>query len=324
MLCLCSLIVSGCSESKSLSALNYADSLARVLQETATDPDQRIGLNFPRPRDLQQNFQSHSIDLLEFLALDDCELQLVIAERNSSLGRMATASQQLVQELRFLETGEACLAGLKDEQLLEELRQVLAIKRSELAARIWQATLGGMEFSASWRADLSGNQVQPLATQAVRLLRRDIERWLSGDYTIDSTIFEQRLKEISLGNWGQLLEDWQELRVTLPVASRVLEARMERRPLCFRGMKNPDAQTFFQVVQTGFLAGLQKDTARVNRMTYDLFIEIHAIEELLQQESTQTYDAWREQRNDLVAEARSVIRTHVALLEPLMQQCGFL
>tara|TARA_B100002051_G_scaffold161526_1_gene152597 strand:- start:307 stop:576 length:270 start_codon:yes stop_codon:yes gene_type:complete len=89
-------------------------------------------------------------------------------------------------------------------------------------------------------------------------------------------------------------------------------------------MKNPDAQTFFQVVQTGFLAGLQKDTARVNRMTYDLFIEIHAIEELLQQESTQAYDAWREQRNDLVAEARSVIRTHVALLEPLMQQCGFL
>ena len=326
--CLCLLILfapialTGCSEPRPLSALDYADRLARVLQEVPIDPSPLPRHDYPRQRDLQVTFETHAINLLEFLALEDCELQMVIAERNSSLGRLAAASQRLVHELRFLKSGGECLAGLDDQELALKLRQVLEIKRRELAGRIWLATLGGPEFSSFWRG--RGSESYPATARTLRLLRQDIEGWLSGEYTVDAKVLEQRLQEISMGNGGQLLVGWRDLLETLPVATQVLETRHQRRPLCFPGMRSPEAKTFYQVVRTGFLSGLQQDVARLNARTYELFLEVQAIEELLQPAMTSSYDQWRVYRRSLVQDARSVIRSHVGSLEPLLQQCGFL
>ena len=144
-------VLYGCNEPTPFSAQDYTGRLARVLKEPVPDLFSSEEIEFPRRRDLQVSFQSHSIDLLEFLTLKDCELQKIVAERNSSLGRLALPSQQLVSELRFLKTGATCLSILKDETFADELTAVLLEKQEELAGRIWQATLAGPEFRAFWR-----------------------------------------------------------------------------------------------------------------------------------------------------------------------------
>ena len=186
-----------CSDQRPLSAADYSERLARVLEESMPKVISRPRTEFPRRRDLQVSFEKHSIDLLEFLVMHDCELQAVVAELNSSLGRLATASQRLILEIRFLKTGAACLEIIADEKLSDELRRILVVKRGELAGRIWKATLAGPEFRSLWRSKNISSDSSPEAIQALRLLRMDIERWINGDYKIESRLFELRLQKIA-------------------------------------------------------------------------------------------------------------------------------
>ena len=63
-----------------------------------------------------------SIDLLDFLALSPCELQLIVARRNSALGKVALESQNLINDVLFLNTAEQCLDRLSpnDKALREK------------------------------------------------------------------------------------------------------------------------------------------------------------------------------------------------------------
>ncbi len=313
-----------CSEQKSMSAIDYSERLARVLEESMPKVVSRETIEFPRYRDLQVSFEEHSNDLLQFLALQDCELQIVIAERNSSLGRLATASQRLISEIRLLETGEVCLGTLADEKLSDELSRILAVKRLELIGRIWEATLAGPEFRSFWRNKDISTDSSPDAVKALNLLRMDIGRWLSGDYKIESIIFEKRLQKIAAGNGGRLLSYWRELVETLPTATQILDSRIQRRPLCFPGMKTVDAESFYRVMKTAFISDLQRKTARLNRDTYDLLGEILVIEEMLSSEITPAYRSWQKDRRTLVADGRAAIKSHIEALAPFLEQCGFM
>ncbi len=324
LLCLALLLFAACERDAPIAVNDYTARLSRTLDLPVADKPIIQPIRLPRKRDLSLTYSEESIDLLEFLRMGDCELQQLVAERNSSLGRLAQPSQRLVYEINFLRAGMTCVDELegKGSELADRLRSVLDSKAQELPMRIWEALPGGEEFRSFWAA--SGSLPDAQVIQAVSQLNADVSRWLSGDYAVDASQLEANLQQIALGGGGRVLNSWSHLKADLEVATRLLNARAASKPLCFEGMHNPEADIFKRVVNLFFVAGVQKDVAALNRVTFDLMQQINALEGLLQAIEPAAYSRWREQRAETVQLGRQSVTDHVAAIQPLFLQCGFL
>ena len=318
------LLVSSCADDSAMPLEDYAVRLARVLDvdlPPATD-SQRYPL--PRVRDLRVESAADRVDILDFLAMGDCRLQAVVAEKNSSLGRVADESGQLKLDLDFLRHGEACAAMLTAEEpaLADELRRVIRLKQTRLASRIWQATLGGAEFRRFWHSDYSAT-IDPRTLQAIQALALDISRWLQGDYS-DYDDLDQLLGIIGEGSGGGMLRAWEELGGGLQRATLAVKTFSAKRPLCYDGMQTPEADIFRRVVMKFFVGEIQKTVAGLNRTTHELMPVIHDLENRLSVAEPAAYTDWRGERDAMIEAARLAMVAHVGALEPLMVQCGFL
>lgn len=159
------------------------------------------------------------LDFLDMLALDSCGLQPnkpslgnLIAERNSSLGKVMTYSTQLQYEIKLLQALEACIA---DEQapadLRETLKQTYLQKQQQLPARLLNflqldTTLRQQIFGSQRPLDLSSGQAVEtrLALQNLIELKQHIQ---NKDYLKASHIdINQQIAPLYQ---GQLLADLQ-------------------------------------------------------------------------------------------------------------------
>ncbi|MEZ4763154.1 MAG: DUF3080 family protein [Calditrichia bacterium] len=71
-------------------------------------------MQYPRHRDLFIPIDEVRISLLDF-SLDDCDLQILVAERNNAMGKVMSSPQILVYEHQFLVKLHACLDKLSME-----------------------------------------------------------------------------------------------------------------------------------------------------------------------------------------------------------------
>ena len=294
--------------------------LVTQLDETVQD------LSFPRARDLTVPLPAASVDLLDFLSLGDCELQAVIARKNSSLGKVAGPSAHLVAELNFLQVAESCVNQLGDDQpaLASALQQVVLQKQSWLAYNIWRATLAGDEFRSFWRNRDHPAVPDPILVTALKGLEFDTQRWLGGDYAVDSALLEARLQVIQSGQGGSMLGGWRHISGELGLATGVAKQRLAQGPLCRDGIKSRSAEIFERVVTRYFVAGVQLQLAKMNAATWEIETSVAAIEALLSDAETPVYTRWRQQRTGLIQSGRAIVREHVKALEPLFRQCGIL
>lgn len=320
------LVLVACEADAPIPITDYTTRLARVLDVPVAETEIRPLPRLPRVRELRQSLSEDNIDLLEFLRLSGCELQSLIAERNSSLGKLAQPSQRLVYELNFLRAGSACVDTISAEygELAQRLNQVLQIKKHELPVRVWDALLGGREFRSFWARTGDDTLMDSRSIVALAALQNDVRRWMSGDYQVDSVTLESSLEAVALGGGGNLIYTWHRLTQDINQATGVLESRLGTRPLCFQDMRNPQSDVFQRVVNQFFMANIQKDVAALNRVTFALFEEVHALERLLGSAEPIAYAGWRRERDTLVERGRQAMRDHVAAIEPLFLQCGFI
>ncbi|MBO6656653.1 MAG: DUF3080 family protein [Pseudomonadales bacterium] len=310
---------------------DYTTRLSRSLEVDKPWLLERVEPVLPRLRELRQPITESSIDLLDFLSLGGCELQGVIAERNSSLGRLATPTTRLVHELEFLAVAEACAESLsvEDPDLAELLREVIETKERELPMVIFNATLGGEEFRGFWRARGRDVMVDPEVIAAVRDLRSSIEGWMSGNYVVDRQAFVDQLDLIRRGQGGDYVQYWFDLSVYLEAADEIVNSRMSTRPLCFATeggslLKTAQAEIFNNVVMQFFIGGVQKDVAVLSRGSFDLFAETDRIEQLLVEALPKNYRDWQAKRQLVLDDGANAMNRHVRVLKPLLSQCGFL
>jgi len=320
---LSTLLLVSCARSDSLLS-DYTTRLARSLQVDRPPIPEGDPPVLPRLRELRQPLTESSINLLDFLALGSCELQGVIAERNSSLGRLATPTTRLVHELEFLDLADDCVASLPEDEadLIEELQAVIATKERELPIVIFNATLGGEEFRAFWRWRAREIVIDADALDSVRTLKASVASWMKGDYGVDREALTNQLNLIRRGPGGDYLQYWADLSRYLAVADDTIEAR--KKPLCFENMKTPQADIFNNVVMQFFIGGVQKEVAVLSRGSFDLLQEVDELESLLVEALPGNYQDWRDQRRSLVADGSAAMGRHVKALEPLLSSCGFL
>lgn len=107
-----------------------ADSLA-VAPQTSSIPTVEP---LPRSRYRRQDLPELDMGLVDFLSLYGCDLQVVIGERTSTLGRVAPPGKRMAYHLRFLEAADDCLPKVESEsrsKALEEARAARADGASE-------------------------------------------------------------------------------------------------------------------------------------------------------------------------------------------------
>ena len=304
----------------------YAVSLARVLDQPIGDANVVSRPKLPKVRELHQEIEPINIDLLDFLQLGECELQQVVAEQNSSLGRFAAESRLLALDVLFIQLASQCIARLSAEsELAKTLEQARVEKRRNLGKRLWNAILAGPEYRLFWQVELADypERFDSRVEFALQQLDTSITDIMMGRET-DWRSMEHSLEVLRNGEGGALLESWRVVSMQLDLATEVLKARAVRRPLCFADMVNPKAEIFRTVVLDTFVGGVQGDLAVLNRRYYDLLVPIRNIERQLEHVETESYQRFRQQRDKMLEAARASVTAHVAALRPLMVQCGFL
>ena len=323
------LLLAGCADPGPGGAFDtYLQRLARPLETAAAERRTPTLAPPPRPAKLRLPLAPGRLDALDFLELRGCQLQVTVGKRNSSLGRLAAPSQELLLELEFLRLAPACIRHLEDNAqsaLADTLRAALASKREELPARIYNATLASEEFRDLWQAPQTLNDYPESTSSApiaaLATVNGLASQWLAGDYAADNRKFELLLSEVTRGDAGALLAALKMQQAALQAANSMLQSRLQRGPLC-RGPLVPDQVDILKnVVEKFFIRGIQPWSATLRRREHALLPQIRQLEQQLAAVLPPRYRQWKTRREALLTSASDAPRRHVEQIQSLLADC---
>ncbi len=330
-LALLALAMAGCSGSGPEAAFDeYLGRLARTLGAAPVQPVIPSVTALPAPRELHLEIQPGNLDALDFLALSGCAVQITIGKRNSSLGRLARDSQRLLLELEYLQLAPPCIDYQREQGesgLADTLEQAWQLKRRQLPASIYNATLGSSEYRQFWKkapgaaADYPANTSSAVIA-SLEAINGHARRWLAGDYSADNREFEILLGEVATGDGGALLQALAAQDAALAAANHIAAERMERGPMCSPGIRPAAADILPNVIRKYFIEGIQTRAAALNRRLEELMPPVGALEQMLEPALPPPYRRWSEQRDAELARWATAPRRHVELLQDIQRPCG--
>ncbi len=337
-------VATACSDANDPQAM-LADYVSRVENATETSVDNAFEnglLGYPDRRDRRVPLADVRIGMLEFLGLIQCDLQEIVGERNSSLGKVMPVSQQLVYEHRLLVSARQCRRQLaeKDSNLFDlqqTLDEIVRIKRAELPKAYWNATFGSPEFEQMFSLAAS-----PLRIDVAGGSNGEIERALLylanlgsslGDESLEleSARLEVHYKTLASRRMaGELLGALDLLRHHLDAAARAIEARLENRPLCYQQRPTPKARILENVFRKYYVSQVQPYLSRVHRQTQNWLEPINLLAEAQQTQMTPAFEAYFEAQLSLEASDalwkmyERALHRHTRAWQSVLGQCGLM
>ncbi len=327
-------LISGCSSVDDQLA-DYQARLSRVLEEqTAPQSVTRV----PR-RPVQHNrlpLPQADINLLELLRLDQCRIGLTVAQKNSSLGRMALPSQQLRLELELLTHGPACVTALEaagDAALAAKLASALAQKQAARLHYWWNAWPGSDEwqqFSGS-HAPLDWDVQEPAAlestllaldfalVQAGQLERDELAAALQGSDRLE-THLQQLGQGKLLGHW---LSSAYVLIPALHQSAALLEQRLQRGGLCPAGKPTASAKILQNVFVKFYVGQVQPYLAVTDRIGRELLPRLEELA-LFRPEAPAGFYDWLAELQRIRTELAQANQRHVKAWQAQLRQCGMM
>lgn len=327
---LCTLSLSACGAAND-PAHDYAKRLANVLDLEIDPREPPIILKFPSTRQLIQPTLQINLSVRDFLSLRGCELHQVLAKRNSQLGKVASASQRFISDLKTIQAGPACLEFLHSNSqsaLAKELQEFLALKQAKLAGSAWYALLGGPEHAAFWSnqttpagypkiiAHPQAHALSALSAIANSVSKQDLKLSLEKADTL-----ENHLASLRFGDGGILLKELTNLRFRLEQANALIKQKLNT-PLCLQARPTPAARNLQNVVNKFFVPNVQAQAVLLSRRHQQLMPTIHAIESTLSAASPKAYKEWQKERDQVFTQSLAATQEHVGLLQKLYAQCG--
>jgi hypothetical protein len=306
-----------------LSRLSSATGMALPARDAMTAP---VGL--PRERPIE-TIDAQAIDLIDFLSLSGCELQINLGRRNTQLGRTASPSQQLLLHLEFLALAPPCLPVLRargEVALADKIDSAHVTRRQHLPQLIFQAVLQGPEWQAFWQpapvlglypANTDSRVITALSKQA-----RLVERWLDGDWSAGAAEFELLLSELRAGDGGTLLFALQQAHFSLGRANQLLANLAREAPLCPYGHPTERSKALQRVVERFFVGDLQPWLTALRRRWELLNPAIEQLERPLAGALPQSYEQWRKHRDHLPESLIQEIKAHVGLIQQALASCN--
>jgi hypothetical protein len=327
--CACLVLCIGCQpETPDEQYHNYLTRLGRTLSVDVPVIDANVLPVAPRTGQLQIDTPSSSLDTLDFLTLRGCAVQVTLGKRNSSLGLMAKPSQRLLLELEYLRLAPECIDYQRDndrQALANTLQQAWELKKQQLPALIFNATLGSAEYRSFWRA-VRVPAHYPAATNsqvisALLAINHQTRRWLTGEYQANNRDFEILLSDVAAGDGSALLRSLARQHEWLTAADTMLNEHWERGPLCTLNIRPAAADILPNVIRKYFIAELQPRAASLNKRYHQLLPPFTALEEILDSALPTDYRTWMTLRNDQLDNMSQAPRRHVEQLKSKLQPC---
>jgi len=264
----------GCDDGKQSGQLwqDYIGRLERVL-ETEIAAQSVMMKPYPTRKALRISPRKVTIDIVDFLALLDCDLSRVVASRNAILGKVMQASQQWLYEAELIKALQECIAVLSAQEepaeVVAKLKGSLAIKTSELPAIVWNATYAGPEFQVFMSAregtlatDFKFADYADL-TSALAQLTQWAAKPLFPGQSADYEKANQQL--ITYAVYGRLLLSIKEATNKLEAVSAALQRKLAERPLCFHQQPNRKATILKNILANVYNARVQPYLAELNK-----------------------------------------------------------
>lgn len=338
-LTLMAVLLSGCSADGAPGSLleEYRWRLRNALDLDVPDMPADIGSLpvYPAARALNLPLQPLQINVLEFLQLSGCELQHLLGQRNSILGKVMTETQALLYHRQFLALAQACLqqrtaAGQGADELSQTLVAALQSKRADDRAVHWNATAASAEFlqlmSAAGGALSAAELEQGFA--GVHHQLQSLSRLLAPPGVLESAQLEGHYQVLgSAPVAGRLLASQQLLTRQLNLLTAAARLRLETRPLCYKPHPTEPARVAQRVFLRFYIGAVQPYLSAVHRHSRQLRGDLlqllspyqpwpPAFQQYWDQHwsETQARSVWR-QFNTAVAD-------HTRLWQDLLGQCG--
>lgn len=278
------LSLSACQGSASQTMLeDYAERMSNVLEtdiDLALDEAALAIPMFPVKRERTLVMAELREGLWDVLDFRQCDMLYLIAERNSSLGKVMPPSQKMRYELRFISALHHCYQSLEaiaepdDTQQAFQARLALIYqtKLENLPIEIWNGIYGSDEVTHHFKLG-----ALPLPLDAVS--------YGAPQYALEKlselTAISQR-QSIALPDWLDEIETHYEalhrsdfgasLLVSLSMMTRTLdrtaeaiEARLKKQRFCFEGHQPPRATTLSNVFQKYYAGEVQPYMAIIQR-----------------------------------------------------------
>ncbi|QBM16607.1 hypothetical protein MARI_06950 [Marinobacter sp. JH2] len=315
----------------------YLSRLARVLDTSVAPPpsDLPTATTLPKRRDRVLHIPELELGMLDFLSLYGCELQYVVGERNSVMGRVMQPINRLRYEIRFIQSAKRCVRQIDDEELQATLEQAIESKHQTLPLAVWNATWGTEE-------------IEKLFTLSKGYYPVAVEQNLLTDLALDLDQLNQMVKalnnqqlDVPLNDLGQIHQRWQAqflagqvinsarlLIATLNSGTNMLRARLEGQPLCLNGKPNNQSnivQSFFFKV---YIGEVQPYMSGVSRARDSLMSGFAHLAERQKGVMPDTFEQWydrhlsEETSESLWKELDQAMMRHTRHWQDLLAQCG--
>ena len=286
--------------------------------------------NLAPPRALKSAMPpSQQIDLIDFLSLSGCELQINLGRRNSQLGRSASPSQRLLLDLEFMRLAPACADFLRQRQeaaLAETIERASKQRLDWLPLTIHEAVLAGPEWEAFWSAPTHlADYPQATDSHIVETLGRltlMIETWIAGDWMASNRDFELLLSALRAGDGGALLMSMDLVERQLARANDVLQRANRESPLCPFGSHTRRSRAIETVVQQFFIGEVQPWLVKLRQRKELLLAPIAALEAPMIDAQPDGYRDWARRRDARLERQARLIRNHVRIIQEALSQCG--
>ncbi|MCH8499613.1 MAG: DUF3080 domain-containing protein [Marinobacter sp.] len=314
----------------------YVERLGRVLETSPQLSPVASPPPLPRRRDRTLELPTPDMGMLDFLALFGCDLQFIVGERASALGRVIQPANRLRYEVRFILAAGDCLPALRAESnLYASVASARDSKLASLPLAVWNATWGVEEIESLFTRtrgyfplDATHTTTSDLANDLAHL-NRQLAALLAGELQVELDFLgavHQRWQ--AKHQVGQLMKSAELLAARLNDAAQVLEGRLGDRPLCIGGRRNNRSDTLQSMFASVYVGEVQPYMAQVQRGRDALIPELVSLAELLDEVMPDGFRAYyrlylaNDDPASLWSRLDIAMARHTQAWQALLEQCG--
>ncbi len=343
------IVASGCDSNSADAVLaDYAERVANTLDQDVVDDDPyRDLISFPSRRERRLDITELRTGLIETLSLSNCQLLPLIAERNSSLGKVMKPSTLLNYELRFFARLEPCYRNYRntkyeDAEFVHLLTETYQLKSANLEATLWNGifTSEALEknFSLSKGSiPMTGNPGFGDSHRALKFFNNTVESIIlfrnGKPFVLPRKLakMEQHYFALDRSEYGsQLIKSLALLTYYLNKTALMLDKAQLSRPLCFSGKPTEKATILNNVLLKYYVRKVQPYMSLVQRNGQAWLKQTNLLIDSKRLPVPPAMQTYRDQVLDmenpdaLWNRYQQAIKTHTEAWQRVLQQCGLM
>lgn len=332
------LFLAGCNPFDEAQPLmdEYVERLGRVLDTDPQFTDLQTAPVLPRRRERVLAMPELELGMLDFLSLYGCDLQFIVGEKNSIMGKVMQPLNRLRYELRFIASAERCLQTSvddDDEELKEILQQAADSKRESLPIAVWNATWGVEEVETLFTTSkgfypvIAEGSLSDLGREAEQL-QRATQRLLNGELDLNldfaGTVHQRWQAEYRA---GQLINSALLVSARLANGTEVIQRRLAQRPLCLNGKPNNQSTIVHDMFFSIYIGKVQPYLADMRRARTELMEPLAELARTQVKVMPDSFRVWQARAlpagpESVWADLDQAVMDHTRSWQQLLEQCG--